>query len=905
MTTATVHIDGREYQVDATENMLHACLSLGLDLPYFCWHPAMGSVGACRQCAVKQFRGADDTHGKIVMACMTPAAEGTRISIEDNDARELRASVIEWLMINHPHDCPVCDEGGECHLQDMTVMTGHDYRRYRFTKRTYRNQDLGPFINHEMNRCIQCYRCVRFYRDYAGGRDFDVFGCHDDVYFGRHTDGTLESEFSGNLIEVCPTGVFDDKTLMHHYTRVWDLQTSPSVCVHCAVGCNTIPGERYGELRRIRNRYHHQVNGYFLCDRGRFGYEFVNGPERVRAPMVRKHEDTTPVTMTGAEVRQRLAELCGPPSRVVGIGSPRASLESNFALQTLVGTERFCMGVSERERRLLLLAHALLRDGASRAASIRDVEGADAALVLGEDVPDVAPRLALALRQLVRQAPMKVPDELGIPRWNDAAVREAIQHERGPLFVAATTDTRLDDIATASYRAAPDELARLGFAIAQALDPAAPEVDVGDGVRALAGRIGVALLAAARPIIIAGTSTGSEPLLQAAANIARALAARGRDARLALVLPECNSLGSAMLGGASLEAALEILRRGEADTLVILENDLFRRIDERTAQALLGAARSVVVIDHVLTQTARYADVLLPAATFAEASGTLVSSEGRAQRFFDTFVPAGDVRAAWRWIADILGAGGCEPVWTNLDELLAALARARPEMARVVDAAPSARFRMTGQRVARKPHRYSGRTAMRAQWTIHEPPPPADSDGPLAHSMEGSACQPPASLLPFVWSPGWNSIQALNRFQEEVGGPLRGGEAGVRLLEANGTLGYFGEAPPPFKSRPGQWLVVPSYHVFGSEELSALSPGVAARTAAPCIALHPDDAGTLGLSGESRVVVVLTEGTWTVELRVSPAIPHGVAALSVGLPRLRFAALPAWGTLEPGPRGEV
>jgi NADH-quinone oxidoreductase subunit G len=394
-------------------------------------------------------------------------------------------------------------------------------------------------------------------------------------------------------------------------------------------------------------------------------------------------------------------------------------------------------------------------------------------------------------------------------------------------------------------------------------------------------------------------------LLQAAANIARALAAREKAARLALVLPECNSLGAAMLGGASLEAALDTLQRGEADTLVVIENDLFRRVDERTAQAMLGAARNVVVIDHVLTETARHAHVLLPAATFAEASGTLVSSEARAQRFFDTFVPAGDVRAAWRWIADILDGGGREPVWTDLDELLAAIALARPDIAAIVDAAPPARFRMTGQRIARQPHRYSGRTAMRAQLTIHEPPPPADPDGPLAHSMEGSACQPPASVLPFFWSPGWNSIQALNRFQEEVGGPLRGGEAGVRLLEASATLSYFDEAPPPFEPRTGQWLVVPSYSVFGSEELSALSPGVAARTAAPCIALNPDDAGTLRLTGEARVVVVLPEGRWTVAMRVSSAIPHGVAALSVGLPRLRFAALPAWGTLEPAPGGDV
>ena len=238
------------------------------------------------------------------MACMTPAADGTRISIDDPEAREFRGSVIEWLMVNHPHDCPVCDEGGECHLQDMTVMTGHDYREFRFRKRTHRNQYLGPFINHEMNRCIQCYRCVRFYREYAGGRDFDVFGAHDHVYFGRHDDGVLESEFSGNLVEVCPTGVFTDKTLKEHYTRKWDLQTAPSVCVHCGLGCNTIPGERYGMLRRIRNRYNGAVNGYFLCDRGRYGYEFVNSARRLRQPLLRDQR--------GGQARALLQGRCPP-----------------------------------------------------------------------------------------------------------------------------------------------------------------------------------------------------------------------------------------------------------------------------------------------------------------------------------------------------------------------------------------------------------------------------------------------------------------------------------------------------------------------------------------------------------------------------------------------------------------
>ena len=153
---ANIWVDGKTYQANGEQNLLHACLSLGFDLPYFCWHPALGSVGACRQCAVKQFKDEKDAHGKLVMACMTPASEGARISIADPEAVEFRKAIVEGLMQNHPHDCPVCDEGGECHLQDMTLMTGHDYRAYRFEKRTFRNQYLGPLVHPEMNRCIQC-----------------------------------------------------------------------------------------------------------------------------------------------------------------------------------------------------------------------------------------------------------------------------------------------------------------------------------------------------------------------------------------------------------------------------------------------------------------------------------------------------------------------------------------------------------------------------------------------------------------------------------------------------------------------------------------------------------------------------------------------------------------------------
>ncbi len=251
----------------------------------------MGSVGSCRQCAVRKYAGEDDANGRIVMSCMEPVMDNLRLSIDEQEVSDFRKNVIEWLMVNHPHDCPICDEGGECHLQDMTVMTGHSCRKFNYKKRTYHNQDLGPCINHEMNRCIQCYRCVRFYNDYAGGDGLQVFAAHDHVYFGRHEDGTLESEFSGNLVEVCPTGVFTDKTHKKHYTRKWELTNGPSICHHCSLGCNIIAGERYGTLRRISSRYNEDVNGYFICDRGRFGYDFVNGKERILQSWMKSNDE--------------------------------------------------------------------------------------------------------------------------------------------------------------------------------------------------------------------------------------------------------------------------------------------------------------------------------------------------------------------------------------------------------------------------------------------------------------------------------------------------------------------------------------------------------------------------------------------------------------------------------------
>jgi NADH-quinone oxidoreductase subunit G len=885
---AEIFIDGKQYQVEGGQNLLHICLSLGINLPYFCWHPALGSVGACRQCAIKQFKDQDDTRGRIVMACMTAAEEGMRVSVEDPEAREFRASVIEWLMVNHPHDCPICDEGGECHLQDMTVMTGHNYRDFRFNKRTHRNQYLGPFINHEMNRCIACYRCVRFYRDYAGGRDFDVFAAHNSVYFGRHADGLLENEFSGNLVEVCPTGVFTDKTLKRHYTRKWDLQTAPSICVHCSLGCNTIPGERYGMVRRIRNRYNHDVNGYFLCDRGRYGYEFVNSEQRIRKPIVRSDQSQNAL--------EYVAGLLSKRAKIIGIGSPRASLEANCALRTLVGPERFFHGMSGTDSRLVSAALKVLRKGPARSPSLHDVERCDAVLVLGEDVTNTAPILALALRQAARRQPA---EKLKIPAWNDAAVREAIQDQKGPFFVAAPHSTRLDDVAIQTYHAAPDDVARLGFAVAHALDNGAPAVaNLADNIRSLAENIATALKQAKRPLVISGASCGSEALIQAAANVAWALCGKQRQAQLCFIVPESNSLGLALMNGNELVEALRAVRDGKADTVIVLENDLYRRAEAAFVDQLFDAAKHVVVLDHLANATTDKAEVILPAATFAESDGTLVSNEGRAQRFYRVLPAAGEIKESWRWLRDMMIATGRPEAraWDNFDAMVAAVANGLPIFKPIAEIAPPAGFRIAGQKIPRQPHRYSGRTSMNAKINVDEPKPPEDPDSPLAFSMEGYQGKPPSALIPYYWAPGWNSVQSVNKFQAEVGDELRGCDPGKRLIEpaVMEKSNYFCQIPEPFAPSDGRWLLVPIHHIFGSEELSMQSRNIAELAPKPYLALNPEDALRLHIENGQEVEVGLCGVMRRLLFKPVPGLPRGVAAVPAGLPQLQGVALPAW-----------
>lgn len=835
---AQITVDGVPIDIDGSNNLLAACLSARLDLPYFCWHPSLGSVGACRQCAVTVYKDDQDSIGQTVMACMTAATPGMIVSLKDQKSQSIRKSVIELALTNHPHDCPVCEVGGDCHLQDMTVMTGHSVRHYDFVKRTHLNQELGPFIKHEMNRCISCYRCVRFYRDYADGTDFGVFGASRNVYFGRAEDGPLESEFAGNLVEVCPTGVFVDKPYATRFARKWDMRAMPSVCPHCAVGCNVTIQEREGEFRRASNRFNAAVNGYFLCDRGRFGIEFVNGQKLASA--VRR--DGSLVATNDTEARAHLLAIL-KSNRTIGIGSPRASLESNFMLRTLVGPDHFYAGTSEHQGQIAAMAAKIIADHGVPTASLADVECSDCVVIIGNDPSDIAPRLALAVRQLAKVRANGAGAVADIPDWHADARKIAQTFDRPALFIATSLPTRLDELSAELMRGTAEQLIDFCSQIEKLLG------DVGEAQFApesLSGRVAMALRNARRPVIIVGGSAGGADLLAAAANIVITSRNRGVDARITMLLPDVNSLGLALLQPKTLDRVIESSPDGKPVGYIALESDFLRYLSKEGLANIRQGGAQIVVLDHVETSTTQEADVTIRCANFIEASGTVVNAEGRAQLWHQAIFSDEPAAPAWEILRDcgvigeLIASSDCGNQQSVLELLADQLA-----MFRACSSMLTA-FNDQAQPTPSLPFRYSGRTAVRAHVDVCEAPPPASSHPSWSSSMEGARLHPDAEIVPQFWAPGWNSGQAVNQFQSSIGLSLRAGNEGVLLFPKDGRLVPI-ERTPEETIHDNALIFCEISPVFGGEALSARSTAIHERIGDAVVLIGMEQANSLSI----------------------------------------------------------
>ncbi len=619
-------IDARQVPFNNGDNILKAALNAGVEIPHFCYHHALGSLGACRLCAVEVKPEQPEQRPRVVMACMEPARAGLKVSVAAPAALRARQGVIEFLMTNHPHDCPVCDEGGECHLQDMTVACGPPYRRYRGRKRTFINQDLGPLVHHEMNRCITCYRCTRYYQQYALGTDLGAMRLRNEVYFGRFQDGPLESPFAGNLVEVCPTGVFTDKVFRSRFARVWDLDTAPSICPHCSVGCNTLPGARLGTLRRVRNRDHAELNRWFLCDRGRFGHQYTEHPERPWQARVRGQTVNYSDALGAA-----LDQLQRAGAAVAGVGSPREDLESNALLQRLIIRHGGFFAAFTDPGIEAATAHAVRYINRMGTPTLAAMEHADAILVAGE-LTAVAPMMDLGVRQASR---------------NKAKVG-VIHHVADPLATLADYDIRL------APRQTSVALKRLQGMIATTAEQSSGDEH---GLAQLAAT----LMHAQHPLLIGVVETLGAYGVAALAKLAQSL---GGQAALAYALPGPNAYGAAIVNedGAT-QKVLEAVETGKVRCLVVTAADPLG--DTRTGwrwREAVGRLDSLIVMDCVDSATVRAADILIPTAAWAERSGYFINYEGRVQCFDRVFERDKPLPASVAVIADLanaldLGAG--------------------------------------------------------------------------------------------------------------------------------------------------------------------------------------------------------------------------------------------------------
>jgi NADH-quinone oxidoreductase subunit G len=643
-------IDNLEVTVAEGTNVLEAARALDIVIPHFCYHEALGAVGACRLCAMMFVDG--PVKG-LRMACMIKAQDGMVVSSTDPEAMDLRRHVIEWTMINHPHDCPVCDEGGECQLQEMTVAGGHGVRRYSGKKRTFTNQNLGPFVQQEMNRCITCYRCVRTYRDYCGGSDFGVFGSRNRVFYGRVQDGTLESFFSGNIIDVCPTGVLTSKPFRYK-TRLWDLQEAPSICPHCSLGCATVPGGRYREVQRVRAGINRETNGFFICDRGRFGYDHVNHPQRPRQARV----DGQPVMIDQAltAVRQRIAEIAREhgPNSIAFLGSSRASLEANVLLRDWAVATGSSQRVFEAHHGRDRAARTLAASLGEHARSLEDVRQSDLIIVFGADPLAEGPMLALAMRQAVRNGGKVVvidPRPVELPC---AATHLSLAPERLPAILAA-----------------------LGQADLNAFDARERE---------FFASLMEQLHAARRPVLVGGADLLGGQGVDALCSAAAQLSTGARSVGVMTLLAGPNSFGGGLLAeaGPDFDTLLDAILESRVRALVCLESDPFREaMDPARAQAALGHLQLLVSIDNTPSLTAQRADIFLPARANAEMAGSYVNNEGRLQAFLPVIDPGVPLRetgagnhppreffqetpgsaaaADWWLLAQLLGCGASLP----------------------------------------------------------------------------------------------------------------------------------------------------------------------------------------------------------------------------------------------------
>ncbi len=630
-----IELDGKKVEVTEGCMVMHAAEKVGTYIPHFCYHKKLSIAANCRMCLVEVEKAP-----KPLPACATPVTQGMIVRTKSDKAIKAQQSVMEFLLINHPLDCPICDQGGECQLQDLAVGYGGDSSRYGEEKRVVAHKDVGPLISmEEMTRCIHCTRCVRFGQEIAGVMELGMVNRGEHSEITTVIGDTVDSELSGNMIDLCPVGALTSKPFRYS-ARTWELSRRKSVSPHDSTGANIIVQVKNHKVMRVVPFENEDVNECWIADRDRFSYEALNSPDRLTRPMLKQGGEWKEVDwQTALEYVANGLRCVKTEHGAQSIGalvSPHSTVEELFLAGALVRG----LGSDNIDHRLRHAEFGKAEGVRWLGTSIASLSTLQSVLVVGSNLRKDHPLFAQRIRQAARHG-------CAVNAINSVAIDWAIPNVRTKLAPAAGWSTALAEVAAA---------------IAAEKGVAAPVQGAATSEEARA--IAAALLTGERKAILLGNGAAHHAQASSLLALAQWIGAQ-TGATVGYLTEAANTVGAQFVGAQPQEGGLNAAQmldgRLKAALLLNVEPEHDSALGAAAAQAL--AQTDMVVTLSPFKTNLEFSDVLLPIAPFSETSGSFVNAEGRLQSFHAVVKPAGEARPAWkvlRVLGNLLGLEGMD-----------------------------------------------------------------------------------------------------------------------------------------------------------------------------------------------------------------------------------------------------
>ena len=634
-----IELDGKAVEVPQGSMVMHAANKIGTYIPHFCYHKKLSIAANCRMCLVEVEKAP-----KPLPACATPVTQGMKVFTHSAKAVEAQRSVMEFLLINHPLDCPICDQGGECQLQDLAVGYGKSNSRYEEEKRVVFHKNVGPLISmQEMTRCIHCTRCVRFGQEVAGVMELGMVNRGEHSEITTFTGQTIDSELSGNMIDLCPVGALTSKPF-RYAARTWELGRKRSVSPHDSLGANTTVQTKANKVMRVVALENDAINECWISDRDRFAYEGLNSAERITTPMVKQggqwlETDWQSAMDYVAHSLKTIASESGPEA-IAALAHPISSTEELHLLQKMIRG----LGSNQVETRLRQTDVQGAASAPWLGMPIAKVSELDRVLVIGSFLRKDQPLVAVRLRAAAKRGLQVLRIDAGGDDW-------LIPH----TGIAAAPSAWLN------------ALSEVTLAVAKARSVSAPVGTFNLPVSATAQKIADNLLSGATTSVLLGSAAIAHPHASDLHVLAQFIAEQ-TGATLGFLPVGGNAVGASLVNanGAGVESILSGDRR--AVLLMNIEPDADLP-NPAQARAALAKANTVIALSaYKSADILEVADVILPISTFTETVSTFVNAEGRAQTIQPAVKPLGDSRPAWKVLRVLGGLLGLDGFLFNMPE---------------------------------------------------------------------------------------------------------------------------------------------------------------------------------------------------------------------------------------------